>query len=642
MFKLESERLKREFKISNDNFYASQILNIYSDMSFVPDGNGTEFLVHFEDGTEFSAKGLPVIDSSDENGRLKFVFAENMGVTVTLEYWVHSDKKTICKQITLTQSNENIIDFVLLENMGIINSQTHLTVHRNEGTQIPHEWAVLGQPFYIDSLFFGCEFPAADSRIVYGTGRIKYYIGKAVGSDYKCPITVMGGAKDNSITEVKKAFGEYIDFISVKNKLTYSVNTWFDNMGKMSEADASAYFNKMNEALKSNNAPKISSYVLDDGWFCYKAKFWDFAKAFPNGFTNLANECKEMGGGLGVWLSPRGGYGKIKKLGKKFQKAGNGYYNEEAEEICVASKKYTEKLCDFMIEQTKEISISMWKLDGFASEACGHTNHDHLCGGKYDMYYISDLWHNWVELFKKFRSSGEEAKNAWINLTCFVNPSPWLLQWVNSIWIQNCDDIGFSDNSAEQRKLDSEITYRDTAYYDSFSERCIQLPLKYVFNHEPIYAKGADVNYTDEEFEKYVFWCAVRGAALNELYISPDMMNENKWKSLVKAMRFQQENFDILKNASFIGGKPDENNIYGFVSWSESEGIVALRNPSDEEAPLTITLNKLMGVPEELSGVKKINIYCKSMIQTEAEYSYNDKVNMTLQPYEAVIFKFAK
>ena len=55
------------------------------------------------------------------------------------------------------------------------------------------------------------------------------------------------------------------------------------------------------------------------------------------------------------------------------------------------------------------------------------------------------------------------------------------------------------------------------------------------------------------------------------------MMNENKWKSLAKVMDFQKDNFEILKNGMFIGGVPEDNNIYGYFSWSESEGIVALR-----------------------------------------------------------------
>ena len=47
MFRLESNRLKREFKIADGKLYASQIVNKYSGMSFVPDGNGSEFVVHF-------------------------------------------------------------------------------------------------------------------------------------------------------------------------------------------------------------------------------------------------------------------------------------------------------------------------------------------------------------------------------------------------------------------------------------------------------------------------------------------------------------------------------------------------------------------------------------------------------------------
>ena len=121
MFKLESKRLKREFKISDNTFYASQILNKYSDMSFVPDGNGSEFIIHFVNGEEFSSKGLAVVDSAEEDGKLIFKFEENMGVKVTLEYWIHPDGNSICKQLILTQTGGRPVDYVVLENIGIIN-----------------------------------------------------------------------------------------------------------------------------------------------------------------------------------------------------------------------------------------------------------------------------------------------------------------------------------------------------------------------------------------------------------------------------------------------------------------------------------------------------------------------------------------
>jgi len=67
-----------------------------------------------------------------------------------------------------------------------------------------------------------------------------------------------------------------------------------------------------------------------------------------------------------------------------------------------------------------------------------------------------------------------------------------------------------------------------------------------------------------------------------------------------------------------------------------------LRNSTDENAPLTLNLNKLMGVPEDLKDVRRINIMCNSLPQSDELYSYKSKIDMTLHPYEAVILKFTK
>ena len=121
------------------------------------------------------------------------------------------------------------------------------------------------------------------------------------------------------------------------------------------------------------------------------------------------------------------------------------------------------------------------------------------------------------------------------------------------------------------------------------------------------------------------------------------MMSDAKWDALARAMRFQKENYHILKNAMFIGGDPEDNNVYGYFSWTDNgEGIIALRNSTDENAPLTLNLNKLMGVPEDLKDVRRINIMCNSLPQSDELYSYKSKIDMTLHPYEAVILKFTK
>ena len=72
------------------------------------------------------------------------------------------------------------------------------------------------------------------------------------------------------------------------------------------------------------------------------------------------------------------------------------------------------------------------------------------------------------------------------------------------------------------------------------------------------------------------------------------------------------------------------------------DGVIALRNPTDEETSLTLTLNKLMGAPEDLQGAKRFNVYCKSLEETDETYAYNSKMDLTMKPFEIMIFKIGK
>ena len=114
-----------------------------------------------------------------------------------------------------------------------------------------------------------------------------------------------------------------------------------------------------------------------------------------------------------------------------------------------------------------------------------------------------------------------------------------------------------------------------------------------------------------------------------------------KWRTLAKAIEWQKNNYDILQNAMFIGGNPEENNIYGYFSWNDNgDGIIALRNPTDEKTSLTLTLNKLMGCPESLKDVKRYNVYNQSNKESFDSFSYGDKIDLALQPFEIKIFQF--
>ena len=645
MLRLESKILQREFVVHEEILYASQIRNVLSGRDFVPDGNSVEFLFRFTDSSEFSSKGLKVTETKQENGKLSFVFEETQGITVTLSFWAGDDGNTLKKQISFVQSSDKTIDYIMLEHIGIVNSKTHFTVPTDEkGPELSGFHSSLGQPFYIDSLFFGCEFPATQNIIIYGIGQVKYFLGKKIDGKFDCPVTVVGGAKSNLLTDVQKAFFNYIDSIATPTDFRLQYNSWYDHMLNIDADNIEKSFFEIEKALSSNGVEPIDAYVIDDGWNDYKAPFWSFNKKFPNQLYDSTQLTKNFASSFGLWLGPRGGYNYQSTFAKRMEKKGFGAYNAQARDICVADKTYQKNVEQFILKTTKEFDINYWKFDGFCLSPCKSQNHNHIVGGENNMYYFTEMWQGWIDIFTHLRElRRKQGKGIWINMTCYVNPSPWWLQYVNSIWLQNSNDIGFADNITGQSQLDAEITYRDSRYYNLLCTRAAQMPLKNIYNHEPIYGNTAKVEYTDEEFEKYLYFDACRGQALNELHLSYNMMNKSKWRTLAKVIKWQKSNYDILKNAMFIGGKPDDNNIYGYFSWNEKgDGIIALRNPTDEKTSLTLTLNKLMGCPENLSDVKRYNVYNVTNKESYDSYSYGDKIDLTLRPFEVKIFQFGK
>lgn len=646
MYTLENDRLKREFKIIEGTLFASKITNKYSGLDFIPDGSGSEFVIRFTDGEEFTSKGLRVTDSIEKDGRLFFRFAETMNTTVTLSYRLGKDKNTIEKQLAVTQSEPKTIDYIILENIGIINSASSFTVTGGE-SEIDSYYSNLGQPFYIDSLFFGCEFPATKNEILHGRGQIIYYIGKPVDKKLICPPTIIGAAKSSTMIDLKNAFFEYIDKISLPSPCRIQYNTWYDKMLNITEDNIEKAFYKAESKLTSLGVPPLDGYVIDDGWNDYKSSFWSFhPKKFPNGLLFSSETVNKFSSNFGLWLGPRGGYNYNTTFAKKMEKKGLGYYNAQARDICVASAGYLDNLEEFLVSTTLENNISYWKLDGFCLAPCENAKHDHITGGEHNMYTVTEMWHRWINIFKALHNArAKQNKSMWINMTCYVNPSPWWLQYVNSIWLQNSQDIGFANNyeKGSQAQVDAEITYRDSVYYDFWFKRGLQFPANRIYNHEPIYGAEAKLNYTDEEFKKAFYFNACRGAALNELYISPHMMSDSKWQALANCIKWQKANFHILKNAMLIGGNPAENNVYCYASWAENgEGIIALRNPTNEAAPLTLTLNRLMGCPNTLSNAKCYNVLNSANTQNNNTYSYNDKINLTLAPFEIKILQFGE
>ncbi|MDY0393865.1 discoidin domain-containing protein [Virgibacillus halophilus] len=323
------------------------------------------------------------------------------------------------------------------------------------------------------------------------------------------------------------------------------------------------------------------------------------------------------------------------------EKNGTGHVtNDYWKSVDVGSRTYLDNLQTLFTDYQDRFDIDYWKLDGFALRPSKDKDNNHMVGGDHDMYFTSDLWEGWIQTFEKMRKERtDKEKDLFLNLTSYVNPSPWLLQWGNTVWLQDSGDIGFLDDFGGSQ-ADQVISYRDNVYFNIFKKNDLQFPLKNVYNHDPIYGVSANVKFSDDDFRNYLMMNAARGTAFWELYFSPSIMNEEKWKITADVLDWAESNSKVLEHAKLFGERPDKGGVYGYSSWSDGEGIVSFRNAGDKKQSYELTLDDVAGVPAKLKNAKMVQIQPR-VDETNAETkNYGDKVKVTLDPHESRIYQF--
>ena len=413
------------------------------------------------------------------------------------------------------------IDYIDLESLKVAESDAQWTIPRGQGgvVQMEEFKANLGQPIYIQGMFFGCEFPAADTEIVNGTGFMRYYSGKTFSrlkednqlttdDKYVTWQTVAGAARSTEQEVIQADFFEYIKSIATPSEFRTQYNSWFDNMMKISDENILNSFIEIDRELNKAEVSPLDSYVVDDGWNAYNngsisegsheqsgatinnKGFWTFNEKFPKELAPSSELVKKFGSNFGVWVGPRGGYNFYSTLADIIQTAKKG--SKAGGSIDVADRTYVDNFTKMAVEWQKKWDVNYWKWDGFADNAqynhfnnaggadgvpvYSESNH-HMTGGYHQMYHVTDLWEAWIDLMETVRKSEKEdnINNLWISLTCYVNPSPWYLQWADSVWLQCTADQ--RDASFGTTKMNKQITYRDACYYDFLKNHQFQFPL---------------------------------------------------------------------------------------------------------------------------------------------------------------------
>ncbi len=667
-----NDYIERRFSIKEDHLVTTEIVNkrIDGEKRIVFKNYSAEFVFAFRIkkalgySTEFlSSSNLKLENVNVFKHRVEFVFKRcsynGARITFIESIEIGDDDHYMRKYIEMVVAPEEqhliTIDYIDCEHILIDTPEQQWTIGEIEPAYLSSYHSAIGQPVYVNGLFLGSEFPLSENNIENGTVYSRYFSGKRFdmlnlncGHTFKTWKTVVGAARGLEHQVIREDFLTYIRAISRQIKPRFQYNSWYDHMHDITNENIIDSFKEIEDNLSKTNVPPLDSYVVDDGFVDWNADFWTFNNKFPNELYPAAAIAKKFSSNFGLWNGPRGGYtDKTPVFGIHMQKAGKGGYNRAAQDVCVSSTEYIKNITEYYLEQNRKFDINYWKLDGFLLRACPSKKHGHMTGGYKQMYQYTEMWENWINIFRKLRMVRESAgKDLWINQTSYCNASPWFLQWADSLWIQNSDDIGYVDKTNDGEKLsdnyvDRVLTYRDGKYYDFSVTRNYQFPHEFIYNHDPIYGNTVKSDMADDEFRKYMLMLATRGTAFWELYYSYNLFNQAKWRINADALRFVRNNYNALKTSQFIGGSPTDGEVYGYSAWTKTAGIVSLRNPSNESKSFNLILDKTIGVYEETAGLKRTSVYPYITDCDENTYGYGDKLTFDLAPCEAVIIKFS-
>ena len=620
------------------------------------EANITEKIVMY-DGDHFMRKFLE-IDSEDKDVRMDYIDGEHLTVTDSDKTW------TVPKGVG-----------------GVVEMSEYK--------------ANLGQPIYIDGMFVGSEFPETDTQIESGLGHVRYYTGKnftdferdgqlTEDGKYISWQTVVGASHSDGSDQgvIQSDFYDYIDSIATPSDFRLQYNSWFDNMMRIDDDNILSSFIEIEKELTQTGVRPMDSYVVDDGWNNYNdtsvvdsvrsgttlntTGFWEFNSKFPNGLTTSSSLVNKLGSDFGVWIGPRGGYNFFGSLADILTKSGTG--SKSGGSIDVADATYVQKFEEMAINWMHDYGVNYWKWDGFADVAqynafpsgegvVGYSEeHRHMYGGQNQMYHVTDLWEKWIVLMENIRQAEKDynIKNLWISLTCYVNPSPWFLQWANSVWLQCAGDRGEISNGTLNNKMDNMLTYRDANYYEFVQVHQFQFPLANLYNHDPIYgSEGTGIvadSMTAEQFKNYLYMMGTRGTAFWELYYSDSLLDKDKYLVNAEFLEWEEENFSKLKNAKMIGSHPSSATRlstyrYGFACFDGNAGIISMRNPSATEKTITFTLNDAIGVTKAGTyHMSTVHTYSPNGTIATAKdtYTKGEEVSVTLQPGEVQVWSLSQ
>ncbi|HXZ07719.1 MAG TPA: enterotoxin [Paraburkholderia sp.] len=440
-----------------------------------------------------------------------------------------------------------------------------------------------GTPVIVGNVYLGFELPFAEAEV--RDDRFRFFLTRSLplqmGKTLVC--SAVAGVFRNG--QLRRDFAAYLERERAHPYRTFLHYNCWNDLGSVTytEEQAIERIDAIGRELHEKRGVQLDSFLFDDGWDDHSGS-WRFGDDFPRGFVPLRNAAARYGAAPGIWLSPWGGYGATRR--DRITRGAAAGYEIIDDRFALSGPRYYRRFHEAVMELLNRHGINQFKFDGTG-------NADKVSPGS---RFNSD-WDAAIQLIEDIRRA---RPGAYINLTTGTQPSPFWLRHADSIWRGGEDDnLAGVGNNRERW-----VTYRDAQTWHNVVTRSPLFPLNSLMLHGIIYAQGNPRLNADsgESFVHEVRSFFASGTQLQELYITPSLLSDEDWGALAASAVWARANADVLRDSHWIGGAPDQLNVYGWAAWSPERAIITLRNPDSRAKHFLLDLRQQLELPPEAAS----------------------------------------
>jgi hypothetical protein len=474
-----------------------------------------------------------------------------------------------------------------------------------------------GSPVAGDDFFTGVEMPGAQNSVNAPDDPTNAKIGFGcklqLSPDQQYQFGSVTGVAARA--QLRRSFLFYIERERARQSSPFlHYNDWYDLGFSVTAAkllDAARQFDA--ELVKKRGVP-VQSYLVDDGWDNPSAGLWqENHKTFPDGFAGVKTKLEAMNSHLSIWISPLGGYGGADVRTEDARKMGLIPADGKLDFSYPAYKQWFQNRC---LQLMREDGVNGFKWDKAGDGVSPH----------------------FMALLDVAANLRKANPNLFINVTVGTWPSPFWLNHIDSTWRNGSADVGWAGKGD---KRETWITFRDGNTRKLFCQTAPLYPLNSIMAHGIVEGRcfqGKNVAEAGCNLRHEARSYFAIGTSLQELYLTPSLMNDQAWDDIADAAKWAKSNADVLVDSHWVGGDPLKLEPYGYASWSPRKGTLMVRNPDDVSRTIELEAGKVFDLPEGAAGHYSLVSPFKDQRLQTLELKAGETRTVTLDPFEVLVF----